>query len=335
MQIEFGVFDHLDRRDAPLTDFYEDRLRLIELYDRSGFRAFHMAEHHGSPLGMAPSPSLFLASAIQRTTRIRLGPLVYILPLYDPLRLIGEICMLDHLSNGRLDLGVGRGISAFELAYHNVNHLEAKRIYNEALEVILKGLTSDVLDHQGEYFRYFNVPQELRPLQQPHPPLWYGIGSPEGIDWAARNKVHAVSNAPAGAARGMAERYRKTWAEAHGGEPTTRMGIARHVYVADSAAEAERTAARAQQQWFASFAKVWRDFGANPMRYPQSFEEFRAMGLIVCGTPDMIVQALEKEISESTCNYCACRFAYGDLSYEESARSLELFTHDVMPRFQA
>src|SRR5260221_13723809 len=106
--MEFGVFDHLDRGALPLRDYYEARLKLIEAYDRAGFYSYHVAEHHSTPLGMAPSPSVFLAAIAQRTKRLRIGTLVYALPLYHPLRMIEEICMLDHMSGGRVDIGFGR-----------------------------------------------------------------------------------------------------------------------------------------------------------------------------------------------------------------------------------
>src|ERR1700744_3613992 len=115
--MDFGVFDHLDRYDGPLSEYYEARLRLIELYDRAGFFGYHLAEHHATPLGMAPSPSVFLAAVAQRSKRLRFGPMVYALPLYHPLRLIEEICMLDQLSGGRLDIGFGRGASPIELSF--------------------------------------------------------------------------------------------------------------------------------------------------------------------------------------------------------------------------
>src|SRR5262245_36081734 len=107
--MDLGIFDHLEQRDVPLHEFYESRLRLLERYDEAGFAAYHLAEHHATPLGLAPVPGIFLAAATQRTRRIRLGPCVYCVPLYDPLRLIEEVCMLDHLSHGRFDFGVGRG----------------------------------------------------------------------------------------------------------------------------------------------------------------------------------------------------------------------------------
>ena len=90
--IDIGVFDHVDRGDETLGELYESRLRLIETYDRLGIRSYHLAEHHATPLGMAPSPSVFLAAVAQRTRRLRFGPLVYTLALHHPLRVIEEVC---------------------------------------------------------------------------------------------------------------------------------------------------------------------------------------------------------------------------------------------------
>src|ERR1700735_10696 len=108
MNLEFGIFDHLDRNDLPLHEYYEERLKVIEAFDRSGFYAYHVAEHHATPLGMAPSPSVFLSAVGQRTQTLRFGPLVYPLVMYHPLRLAEEICMLDHMSGGRFEFGIGR-----------------------------------------------------------------------------------------------------------------------------------------------------------------------------------------------------------------------------------
>ena len=115
--MEFGIFDHLDRNDLPLREFYAMRLGIIEAYDRGCFFAYHIAEHHSTPVGMAPSPGVFLAAVAQRTRRLRFGPLVYLLPLYHPLRLAEEICMLDQMSSGRFQLGIGRGVSPIEVGY--------------------------------------------------------------------------------------------------------------------------------------------------------------------------------------------------------------------------
>jgi len=103
--IDFGIFDHLDRRpDTPLAQTYEDRLKLIEAYDAAGFYAYQIAEHHATPLTVAPSPSVFLSAVAQRTTRLKFGPMVYVLPMYHPLRLVEEICMLDQFFERALSL---------------------------------------------------------------------------------------------------------------------------------------------------------------------------------------------------------------------------------------
>jgi len=156
---------------------YQDRL--IELYEQAGFHAYHLAEHHATPLGMAPSPSVFLAAVAQRTKTLRFGPLVYTVNLYHPLRLIDEICMLDQLSGGRLELGIGRGISPYEVGYYGVDPATGPERFAEALDVILKGLTEKRLSHHGKYFTFEDVPMEMQPVQRPHPPLWYGVSIPD------------------------------------------------------------------------------------------------------------------------------------------------------------
>lgn len=243
--------------------------------------------------------------------------------------------MLDHMSGGRFQLGVGRGISAFELAYFGVPHLESQAMYEEAYQVVLSGLANDVLNHRGEYYHYTNAPMELRPLQTPHPPLWYGAGNPASAEWAARNRVNIVMNAPCSVARPITDRYREVWRAERGDEAIPMMGVARQLYVAETDAEAERRGKPAFDSWFASFAKLWRRFGANPIRYPDDFDTARKLDLVVVGSPATVRENVERQIAEGGCNYFACRLAYGDLTYDESARSVDLFAAEVMPHFRA
>src|SRR6266508_4603214 len=180
--MEFGIFDHLDRNDLPLNEFYEARLKLIEAYERAGFYAYHVAEHHSSPIGMAPSPSVFLSAIAQRTKTLRFGPMVYALPLHHPLRLIEEICMVDQLSGGRLEIGFGRGSSPTEVSFYGQDPAQAQDIYTEARALILEGLTHKTLTFEGKFFSFKDIPMELEPLQKPHPPMWYGVHSLEAAE---------------------------------------------------------------------------------------------------------------------------------------------------------
>jgi alkanesulfonate monooxygenase SsuD/methylene tetrahydromethanopterin reductase-like flavin-dependent oxidoreductase (luciferase family) len=333
--VDLGIFDHLDRREVPLGEHYESRLRLLERYDAAGFAAYHLAEHHATPLGLAPVPGIFLAAATQRTRRIRLGPCVYILPLYDPVRLIEEICMLDHLSRGRFDLGVGRGIVPYEMAYFGFHHLETEEIYREALEIIVQGLTSEVLDYRGSRYTYRKVPMVLRPFQQPHPPLWYGLGHLEGAEWAAIHRVNVITNNTAEASAPLFERYREVWQRKHGGGPLPRLGMSRHVVVAPTDAEAEALAHPNYAVWYANLTKLWRDFGSIPIRFARDFDEARQRGIAIAGTPARVREEIERQVTASGCTYFVGRLMFGNMTEAQAAASIELFTAEVMPHVSA
>src|SRR5713101_2721158 len=201
--MQFGVFDHMDASGEPLAELFENRLKLAEAYDRLGLYALHVAEHHSTPLGMSPSPSVFLALVAQRTRRLRLGPLVYTLPLYHPLRLAEEICTLDQLSGGRLELGVGRGVSPLEIASFGIDPGKSQAMYLEAFEVVMKALDSRSVSFEGEHFQFRDAPVILEPVQKPHPPLWYGVFSPLSTEWAVKNAVNVVTNVPPSAVRAI------------------------------------------------------------------------------------------------------------------------------------
>ena len=243
--MEFGIFDHLDRTGAPLPQFYEDRLKIAEAYDRAGFYAYHLAEHHSTPLGMAPSPNVFLAALAQRTKRLRFGPMVFVVPLYHPLRLISEICMLDQMSGGRLELSFGRGASPIELDYFGADPAQAQDIYNEAVEVILTGLTHKTLEFHGKHFNFDNVPMALAPLQKPHPPIWYGAHAPDSAARAARKALNIINLDPTDHIRETVASYRKTWQDTKGSASLPKIGLGRFIVVAETDAEAMRLASRA------------------------------------------------------------------------------------------
>jgi alkanesulfonate monooxygenase SsuD/methylene tetrahydromethanopterin reductase-like flavin-dependent oxidoreductase (luciferase family) len=334
--MKFGVFDHLDASGRPLGEFYEHRLRLVEAYERIGLHCYHTAEHHATPLGMCPSPSLLHAAIAQRTKKILFGPLVYTLALYHPLRLAEEICMLDHMSGGRFQVGVGRGISPFELGYYGVDSKQSQAIYHEAYAVVMKALSSETLTHEGAYFNFRDVPIMMHPVQKPHPPLWYGVGNVEGVAWCVQNRVNAVVNGPISRVREITDRYRAEWAAA-GHEPTEmpRVGTTRHVVVAPTDGEARSIARRAYARWWASFMFLWKKHGSAPMfaAFPEEFDLAFKAGLAAVGSPSTVRRLLENEISQSGVNYLLCRFAFGDLTLAESQRSVDLFAAQVMPHF--
>ena len=334
--MEFGVFDHLDRNDLPLRDYYESRLQIIEAYDRLGFYAYHVAEHHSTPLGMAASPSVFLSAVAQRTRKLRFGPLVYALPLYHPLRMIEEICMLDQMSGGRLEIGFGRGSVPAELIYYGQNPEEAQQVYSEALELIIKGLTERTLTFRGQFFRFDAVPMELAPRQMPHPPIWYGVHSPESAERAAVRSLNTVSLDPPADTRACSERYRATWMRLRADAALPKLGLGRFIVVAPTDQEALRIARRAYAKWHASFTYLFRLHGRSQMHpRPADFDMLIARGQGVAGAPATVRQFLRAQLEETGCNYVVGQFAFGDLTLEETLHSVALFAADVMPALRA
>src|SRR5262249_41729307 len=317
---------------APLHEYYEARLKLVELYDSAGFYAYHLAEHHATPLGMAPSPSVFLAAVAQRTRRLRFGPMVYALPLYHPLRLIEEICMLDQMSGGRLDIGFGRGASPIELAYFGQDAKNAQAIYAEGLELVLKGLTEKTLSFSGEHFRFDKVPIEIAPLQKPHPPVWYGVHSPGAAERAARRGLHTISLDPPAETKSCSERYRATWRETRGDAPLPKLGLGRFIVVADTDAAALALARRAYPKWHDSFTFLFRMHGRSQQHpRPADFDTLMASGQGFAGAPASVKEWLGRQLAETGTNYVVGQFAFGDLTPDECIRSVELFANHVMP----
>jgi alkanesulfonate monooxygenase SsuD/methylene tetrahydromethanopterin reductase-like flavin-dependent oxidoreductase (luciferase family) len=322
--LAFGVFDHVDHSGAPLREFYENRLKLTELYDQLGFYCYHVAEHHATPLGMASSPSVYLAAVAQRTKRLNFGPLVYTLPLYHPIRLIEEICMLDQMSGGRFQFGVGKGISPIETRYYGVDPENSTRMMIEAFEVLMRGLSTRRLDFAGTFYNFKDVPIEFEPLQKPHPPLWYGTGTLQSVERPAASGMSIVTNAPVAATRELVAHY---WRHFRGATQP-KIGFTRHLVVADTDEAALTIARRGYRRWFASFIKLWREHGTKTVgvQYPEEFDGAGAEGRMIAGSPQTVLRVLQ---------YILCRLAFGDLSFEESRHSAELFAEQVMPRLRA
>jgi alkanesulfonate monooxygenase SsuD/methylene tetrahydromethanopterin reductase-like flavin-dependent oxidoreductase (luciferase family) len=333
--MRFGLFDHMDRSGEDTSAQYETRLQILEACDDAGFYSYHLAEHHGTPLGLAPSPSVFLAAAAQRTKTLRLGALVFTLSLYHPLRLLDELCMLDHLCKGRLDVGIGRGISPIELGFYGVKPDDSPEIFREVTEILLKGFASDVLSHRGKHFKFDNVPIELRPYQKPLPPLWYGLGRPESLDWVASRGINVIGNGPAAVVRRVTDRYRALWQEAGKSAQTQpMMGIGRHMIIADSDAEARELARPAYKQWVDNLLLLWRKHNIPPTaHFPEDFEAADAAGVCLVGSLATVRDKLRAHVEAAGVNYMLCRVAFGNLPKEASLRTVDYMRGEIMPMY--
>ena len=218
MTLRFGVFDHIEPVPGLRLDrIYRERLLQIERLDTAGFYAYHLAEHHTPAIHSLAQQNVFLAAVAQRTRRLRFGPCVYVLPLHHPLRLIEEISMLDHLSDGRLEIGVGRG-GVLE-AYFWGQEGDSETNYARYVETgDHQGWGHEHLTYGGRFYSFESLPM-YRPLQQPYPPLWY-MRNPVT---AAMEGAHDQSARSTASPR-QAPRYRAAWEEHQGSGTLTVQG---------------------------------------------------------------------------------------------------------------
>jgi alkanesulfonate monooxygenase SsuD/methylene tetrahydromethanopterin reductase-like flavin-dependent oxidoreductase (luciferase family) len=343
--MKVGLFDHVERSDRPLATEFDERLTFAVAAEKAGIYCLHVAEHHGTPLNMVPVPGVYLGAVARATSRMRLGPMVYLLPLYSPLRLIEEICMLDHLSRGRLDIGVGRGVSPFELNFHKVAHDQSRDIFIDAFACISSGLTSDTLNHAGPHFTYANVPMALRPLQEPHPPFWYGSSNTIGAAWSGERGMHFAANGPTALAKANIAAYREALAKG-AGPPVpkpefrggTAIGLLRHIVVAETDGEARRIA-KPNIEYHAASLNHLRKTQVATLPDPRvnihrgvSFEEWEAEGMAIAGSPATVLATLERQTAELGINYLLSYLFFGTMTLAQALASLALFRAEVMPK---
>ena len=369
--MQFGIFDHIERRaDVDLAQQYEERLRLMEQADAGGIYSYHVAQHHHSPLCVAPNQAVFLAAAAQRTRRLRFGPLVFVLPLHHPIRLIEEVCMVDQLSGGRFDLGVGPGTGGgTELAMWGENPDDNYGRFEETLDILRTGMQSEYLTYHGRHFDVQDLWMALRPRQVPHPPLWWA-GGPES---AARRAANFIANGSIEQIATVTKIYRETWETARADDapnvhrPAAPLyGGTRRILICDSAEEARERAITAYHAYLSHFAKPspsgaaategaagafnevvrgseWfkqQQIAAEPAARANTVLTMRitpeqaidAEALLV-GTAASVGAYVERYVEESGANYFVGSFQWGDLTHEEASKSLGLFTEHVLPRF--
>jgi alkanesulfonate monooxygenase SsuD/methylene tetrahydromethanopterin reductase-like flavin-dependent oxidoreductase (luciferase family) len=349
--VRFGIFDHIEgMAGVPMGRVLQDRLELVRMADAAGFAGYHLAEHHGSDLCLAPNQEIFLAAAAQVTSRIRLGPLVKILPIHHPIRVIEDICLLDQLTGGRVEYGVGRGIAAIEHFWFGGDWDASRERFEEALTLILQGLQTGRVEASGEgHYEFLPVEVTLTPFQQPHPPFWYP-GSAEVAGRFGMGLMH-----PGPISTRTHEKYVDAW-ERHAGDEVRadrpgdrpRVGTVELTVVAETETEAKAIAARGHRGLFRRIVHVHTfdalALGADgaaaaltePARRAHALVErddpaaFEAMA-VAAGTPDQVRDRMSEYLEQGLSDYLVLQVPTGDMTFDETTRSLRLFIDEVMP----
>jgi alkanesulfonate monooxygenase SsuD/methylene tetrahydromethanopterin reductase-like flavin-dependent oxidoreductase (luciferase family) len=343
--MKFGLFDHVEAADRPMSTLFDERLTFAQAADEAGFYCLHVAEHHATPLNMVPVPGVYLGAVARATKRLRFGPLVYLLPLYSPLRLVEEISMLDHLSHGRMEVGVGRGVSPYELKYHKVDHDQSREIFTDAYHCLIAGLTSDTMNYNGPHYAYADVPIALRPLQQPYPAIWYGSSNTVGSTWAGEEGLHFVTLGPMATAKTNINAFKEAFAKrGRAAQPKgefpggVAIGVQRHIFVADTDEEAQRWAKPAMEVHLANLNWLRTKHGVtgltSRLNVPRgaTYEDCVADGSVIAGSPETVRAEIERQHAELGFNYLLTYLFLGTMTLPQALRSLQLFSTEVMPK---
>ena len=353
-RLRFGTFFFFQAAPGQRhEDIIRNELTQVEWSEELGFDEVWFTEHHFIDYGLSVDPATLASAAASRTRRVRLGLAAAILPFHHPLRLAEQMALVDIISDGRVDVGVGRGNRPAEFAGYRVPQQESRERFDETVDVMQRAWTHERFSYHGRFFSFDDVRVIPKPIQRPHPPLYQVCVTKDGIENTALRgwpMLNSVLFGPVDQLVTNRDTYVNTLEKA-GRRPDEitallgRWGVSRQIYVADTDARA-LDEARAAEVWyqesFRRFVIPERIEDAHPTLQPA----FRAMaerlgkvtweGLVAetlaFGSPDTVARHIEYMRSIGV-GQVLCWMNFGGLPQDKIRRSMELFAREVMPRF--
>ena len=323
--------------DPPYDVYYRQILEQIELAEELGWECFMFNEHHFLGYGgLVANPAVLLASAAARTKKIRLGPCIAILPLRHPLHTAEDYAMVDAISGGRLEFGIGSGNTEMDYRVFGVTRDNDRERSAEALEVILKVWSNHRASHQGKFWQFEELTLYPRPVQQPHPPIWVAGTSAQGLGWAGRNGYHIMTvghpHPPEKVAPGV-DAWKQGLIEA-GIDPKTRhcqLHVRTHV---NESAERAREIGMAAVTRYDEISRIGRRslLTAAPADY--DWDMMLATGRNNYGTPAQVIQGIHNAARNYYFDTLTVTFNFGGIPHAEIVKSMRLFAKEVMPAFR-
>jgi len=341
--MEFGVFILAQQRGYHQSSkqVIGNSIEQTVVAEQAGFDAAWYAEHHFNNYSLSPSPLMTVAHAAAKTQRIRLGTAVCILPLYHPARFLAEVGFVDTVSDGRLDLGVGSGYQEFEFERFGVDIAQSGEIFNEFLDLIRKGLTQKIFEHDGKFLKMPPSSIAVRCLQNPMPPLWITSGNPVTLGRGVRENHNLFVTALLKGNDAIAElrgRLEKV-AEDNGKDldRDVKFGFLRCGYASDSKAEIDAylDCARFQRRISESlkFRRAQSDDGYMVKEVPSendpTFEQLRKN--LPVGSVNEVIDKMLEEISILRPKHIALQTQLGDFDQKTMLKQIELWGDRIIP----
>lgn len=324
---------------------FRRQLEEVELAERIGIDQIWFFEHHLNPSGPVPSPNLLIAAAARTTSRIRFASMVNILPFRHPLLVAEEAAMLDNLTNGRFDMGLGRGLRPPEFEAFGVDQQQSREMFLESFDLIRRVFADETFVHRGKYWTVQKDAPLSPPLvQRPHPPFLVSAQSEESLRWAALHNIpFAQIDSLADQARRDQALYRQVQT-AHGHAPAPRLYLMREIYVAETDAQARAEAEPwMRQHWelwnrytqFTRGGKLPESYGfwrrQAPMLHAMSFDEIVSQDMVIMGSAETVANAILRLAEQLDLMGLAMIFKLGAMPYDMVERSMITFGAKVMP----
>lgn len=341
--MRFGLFLLFEWPGPPraFSAMYDDVLAQIEHAEAEGLEVVWLAEHHFVSYSASPQPLMVAIKAATRTRRIRFGTGVLVLPFYHPLRLAGEVALADVLTDGRLEIGVGRGAYPYEFARYGVPFAEARDRTQECLEIMLRAWQGEDIEHTGRFYTFPRVTVLPRPLQRPHPPVWIAALSPESFHYAIERGHRLLSTVfrdPVDKIADKVELYRQILKDAGKTEADTDLGILRIAHVAESDGAARQALphiTKSHRTWhhlhFGTESVSRGVVSSEPVEHEPSPEE--AWDRLIIGSPERCIRQI-RALEAVGVKLLLLNMNFGNMTHAEAMRSLTLFGREVLPAFR-
>lgn len=330
--MRIGVFSVVDHYPSELprstSEFYEELLEQAQSADALGFDSFWVAEHHFHEYGAIPRPAIWLSAAAQRTRRIRLGTAVVVLPFDQPVRIAEDYAMVDILSGGRLNLGVGSGYLKHEFDGFDLDPGEKRTRFDESLEIILKGWEGEEFAYKGSFFDIPSIKLNVLPIQKPRPPVLIASLRSETAPYVGAQGFpvmlipYATSEGP-GDVEKIAVEYKKAYKQAgHTGEP--RIVVSLHLHCGETTKYARAEVSESVERYVRTrlYAKQ------------RSFEELLNKDLVAAGDSAEVTRVIKAYADAGATDFLAIT-NFGGMPHEKVMRSLNRMASDVLPSFSA
>jgi luciferase family oxidoreductase group 1 len=323
----------------PSEEVYARGIEQAQAAEELGYRNVWLGEHHFSTYGYLSRPCQLATYIAAKTSRLRVGTAVIVVPLHHPLIIAEEIAMLDILSGGRVDIGLGRGYQRYEFERLGLKLDAGGKRWDESIDILLKAFGGKPFTYDGELFQIAETSVYPQPAQKPHPPIWITAQSEYSIGAAVKRGFNVLTGGfgvPIERLAEFGQIFNRVVAEVKPAKPP-RVGVQRAVYVTKDAADARDAAEQARWNMRVTLSlrnNYERVENGNavpiPAKSEPTIDELLDRYLVI-GTPDTVTRQIKRVQEVVGITHFNCSFWFGDLTQARVLRSMELFAKEVMP----